>query len=188
MPRALIALGSNLGDRKRLLDAAVQRLAATAGVQSVRASSWHETRAIGGPANQPPFLNGAAVLETSLSPVSLLEALERIEQDLGRTRSQRWEPRTIDLDLLLFDVVVVRTPKLTLPHPRMATRHFVLEPAAEVAPALVHPAIGWSVAQLRDHLRLQYRTWPLAAPACPNYCATQPATSRRMWQARLGGG
>lgn len=153
MARSLIALGSNLGDRRRLLDAAVQRLTAIAGVHSVHTSAWHETQPVGGPPNQSPFLNGAAVLETTLSPEALLASLEQIEQELGRTRAQRWAPRTIDLDLLLYDQLIVRTPTLILPHPRMAMRRFVLDPAAEIAPSMVHPTIGWTVAQLLDHLR-----------------------------------
>jgi 2-amino-4-hydroxy-6-hydroxymethyldihydropteridine diphosphokinase len=153
MPPALIALGSNLGDRQRLLEAAVQRLAATPGVRSVSVSKWHETRAVGGPSDQPQYLNGAALIETSLSPEALLGRLEQIEQELGRDRQERWGPRTIDLDLLLFDQLVKRTPTLTLPHPRMALRRFVLEPAAQIAGSMVHPTIGWSVAQLLQHLR-----------------------------------
>ena len=161
--------GIESGDRQRLLDAAVERLAATNGVQSVRASSWHETQPVGGPADQPPFLNGAAVVETSLSPELLLARLEQIEQELGRDRSVHWGPRTIDLDLLLFDEIVMHTPKLVLPHPRMALRRFVLEPAAEVAPSMLHPTFGWTKGNFTDHLRT---VMPYVAPSVP--CKATP--------------
>ncbi len=177
MPRALIALGSNFGDRRKLLDAAVQRLAATSGVQNLRVSAWHETRAIGGPPDQLPFLNGAVLMETNLAPAALLAVLEQVELDLGRTRGRRWSPRTIDLDLLLYDEVVIHTAKLTLPHPRMAMRRFVLEPAAEIAPSMVHPTIGWTVAQLLDHLRTATRYVAISSAGLPEPLQD---TSRRL--------
>ena len=108
-------------------------------------------RPIGGPAGQEPFLNAAALLETSLPPAELLARLQRIELHLGRTRETRWAARTLDLDLLLYDNLVLNTPYLTLPHPRMAFRRFVLEPAAEVAPEMAHPRLAgpsnacWSI-------------------------------------------
>ncbi len=177
MPRALIALGSNLGDRRKLLDAAVQRLAAAQGVQNLRVSAWHETRAIGGPPDQPPFLNGAVLMETNLTPTALLAVLEQVEMDLGRARGRRWEARTIDLDLLLYDELVLHTAKLTLPHPRMAMRRFVLDPAAEIAPSMVHPTIGWTVAQLLEHLRTAPRYVAISSAGLPE--SLQEA-SRRM--------
>jgi 2-amino-4-hydroxy-6-hydroxymethyldihydropteridine diphosphokinase len=150
---ALIALGSNVGDRRQWLDQAIQQLKATAGVQSVRASTWHETKAVGGPADQVDFLNGAAVVDTTLSPNQLWQRLREIEAALGRVRREKWGPRTIDLDLLLYDNLVQKTPQLELAHPRMAFRRFVLEPAAEVAPQMRHPVIGWTVGQLLQHLK-----------------------------------
>src|SRR5262245_8677284 len=126
MPTALIALGSNLGDRAATLARAVELLRVAAEVRVAAVSRWHETEPVGGPAGQGPYLNGALRLETSLAPEDLLTVLQRIETELGRTRTERWGPRTLDLDLLLYDDVTCNTPRLTLPHPRLAERRFVL--------------------------------------------------------------
>jgi 2-amino-4-hydroxy-6-hydroxymethyldihydropteridine diphosphokinase len=152
MAHALIALGSNLGDRATLLQEAVASLAGSAGVRLIRHSSWVETAPIGGPAGQQPFLNGAVVVETSLEPEALHALLLDLECRAGRQRERRWGPRTLDLDLLLYDDCVRQTPKLHIPHPRLALRRFVLAPAAEVAPEMRHPQIGWTIRQLLDHL------------------------------------
>jgi 2-amino-4-hydroxy-6-hydroxymethyldihydropteridine diphosphokinase len=152
MPICLISLGSNEGDRQANLGAATARLAADSRIKLVARSSWRETAAVGGPAGQSDFLNGAVKLETALAPRELLGRLQQIEGELGRRRAEHWGPRTIDLDLLLYDELVLSTAELVLPHPRMAWRRFVLEPAAEVAGEMVHPTIGWSVARLLAHL------------------------------------
>ena len=152
MPVCLIGLGSNEGHRQAVLEAAVAELRRQSGIAVLAVSSWRETSPIGGPAAQGPFLNGALRAETSLEPQALLECLQQIENRLGRRRAARWGPRTIDLDLLLYDELVLSTPSLVLPHPRMAWRRFVLEPAADVAGEMLHPTIGWSVARLLEHL------------------------------------
>jgi 2-amino-4-hydroxy-6-hydroxymethyldihydropteridine diphosphokinase len=152
MSACLIGLGSNLGDRRAALDGAVDRLAAEPELRLVARSGWYETSPVGGPPGQEPFLNGAALLHTSLAPQALLAVLERIETEMGRQRRLRWGPRRLDLDLLLYGELVQETPRLTVPHPRMAWRRFVLEPAAEVAPAMIHPPTGWTIARLLDHL------------------------------------
>ena len=149
---ALIGLGSNWGDRAAMLEAAVDRINRLPKTRISRVSLWLETRPAGGPPGQPPFLNGAAVVETLLGPRVLLSRLQSIEKQLGRTSDQRWAPRVIDLDLLLFGSRSIQSPALSLPHPRMAWRRFVIEPAAEIAPQWVHPLIGWTLSQLRAHL------------------------------------
>lgn len=154
MTTALVALGSNLGDRQATLDRALEMLGEKPGVRLLAASSPHATRPIGGPPGQAEFLNAAAVIETSLAPEALLVVLQEVEQSLGRTRDgRRWIARPIDLDLLLFGSEIIDKPDLIVPHPRMAFRRFVIEPAAEAAPDMRHPTIGWTLAELRDHLR-----------------------------------
>jgi 2-amino-4-hydroxy-6-hydroxymethyldihydropteridine diphosphokinase len=152
MPRCLIALGSNSGDRAWHLEEALRRLALDPRIHVERRSAWRETSPIGGPAGQNLFLNGAAVVETPLAPHDLLRELNEVEFQLGRRRDVRWDARTIDLDLLLYKDVVLSDPALTLPHPRMAFRRFVLESAAEIAGEMRHPTIGWTVRRLLAHL------------------------------------
>lgn len=166
MSDALIALGSNLGDRQALFAEAQSRLARLPGTRVVAQSRSHETAPVGGPSGQGLFLNAALLLETALAPQALLEALERVEADLGRRRDQRWGPRALDLDLLLYDQLVLNTSTLVLPHPRMAWRRFVLEPAAEIAPSMLHPSIGWTIGRLLEHLNAAPLYVAITGPIC----------------------
>ncbi len=136
MTRAYVGLGSNLGDREETIRAA---LAALPGVVAV--SELRETDPVG-VVDQPAFLNGAAALETRLSPRELLDTLLAVEQQLGRERRERWGPRTIDLDLLLYGAETVSEPGLTVPHPRLHERRFALEPLVELDPELAIPGRG----------------------------------------------
>ncbi len=153
MSVCLIALGSNLGDRAAILRRAIELLKSEPGVQVGAVSRCHTTAPVGGPAGQGEFLNGACTATTSLSAHEVCRLLRRIENDLGRTRQQRWEARLVDLDLLLYDSLVSDDAELTIPHPRMAFRRFVLAPAAEIAPGMVHPELGMTLAELYRHLR-----------------------------------
>ena len=142
MARAYVGLGSNLGDREAALRSALAALAADPRVELLGVSAFRETEPVGF-VDQPRFLNAAVALETPLAPRPLLELLVGVERALGRTRSgPRFGPRTIDLDLLIYDDVVVDEPGLTLPHPRLHQRRFVLEPLAELDPWLVVPGRG----------------------------------------------
>ncbi len=145
---AYIALGSNLGDRRRSLDLALQMLADHPQVSVTAVSSFHETEPVGGPPGQGPYLNAAAELQTDLTPRDLLRLLFNVESRLGRVRAERFGPRTIDLDLLLYGDATSDDAELTLPHPRMHERLFVLRPLAEVAPHARHPRLGLTVRQL----------------------------------------
>ena len=152
MPRSLIGLGANLADRTATLQRAVELLAAEARVSCVALSGNHQTRPVGGPPNQGAYLNAALVVETSLPAEGLHQVLQRIENELGRTRGQRWAARTIDLDLLLYGDAIVNTHELAVPHPRMTFRRFVLEPAVEVAADMVHPLSGSTLAEMLERL------------------------------------
>lgn len=127
--RAIIALGSNLGDRVAYLRFGLERLS-----NVVAQSQVFETDPVGGPDNQGPYLNMVAVIDTDLDPYALLRRLLQIEAEAHRVRKVRWGPRTLDLDLLFYDDVTIESGELTVPHPRIAERRFVLEPLSEVAP------------------------------------------------------
>jgi 2-amino-4-hydroxy-6-hydroxymethyldihydropteridine diphosphokinase len=139
---AYVALGSNLGDRRATLDVALRSLETTPGVSVIRASSYHETAAVGGPPGQGPYLNGIAELATDLGPEPLLNALLAVEQRFGRQRGpQRDTPRTLDLDIILYGDLIRFAPDPIVPHPRMHERAFVLAPLVEIAPEAVHPGL-----------------------------------------------
>ncbi|MEQ8846923.1 2-amino-4-hydroxy-6-hydroxymethyldihydropteridine diphosphokinase [Botrimarina sp.] len=139
MARCLVSLGSNHGDSDAAIGAAAEALDLLAGGDSLTLSATIVTPPVGGPAGQRAYLNAAAALTLDLPPAELLRELQRIEARHDRRRSVRWDARTLDLDLLLYDDRVVRTSELRLPHPRMTFRRFVLDPARQVAGEWVHP-------------------------------------------------
>jgi 2-amino-4-hydroxy-6-hydroxymethyldihydropteridine diphosphokinase len=138
--RAYVGLGANLGDREAAIRHALELLAAEPGITVVAASTLRDTAPVGN-VDQPRFLNGAVAIETELQPSEVLDRLLAVERSLGRDREQqtRWGPRKLDLDLLLYGNEVIEEPGLTVPHPRLAGRRFVLEPLAELDPGLVLP-------------------------------------------------
>lgn len=148
--RTFLGLGSNLGDRRRWLEEAVRRLAALPGLQILRTSSLYETEPWGG-VPQPRYLNLVAEGWSAIPPEALLEAALAVEQELGRVRSVRWGPRTVDVDLLWVEGEERSTERLTLPHPRLTQRAFVLVPLAELEPDLVVDGrkVRWWLEQLR---------------------------------------
>jgi 2-amino-4-hydroxy-6-hydroxymethyldihydropteridine diphosphokinase len=152
MVDCLLGLGSNVGNRAAQLDAAAQLICGHPQIQRVSISSYHATQPVGGPTGQDTFLNAALRIRTSLTVDDLFAVLQEVERHLGRRRLERWGPRTIDIDILLFGRETVTTRHLIVPHPRMAVRRFVLAPAREVAADMLHPGTELSIAELLDRL------------------------------------
>ena len=146
MVKCAIALGSNLGDSKQILNQALDLLSQISGIELISHSSWYETVPVGPP--QPNYVNGCAILETKLLPEDLLQILLKIEQQFGRIRQERWGPRILDLDILLYGDLILEMPNLTIPHPRMNERAFVLVPLAEIAAHWIEPISGQTILQL----------------------------------------
>lgn len=159
---AYIALGSNLGDRELNLLRAVSELGRLPGCRVTALSRFYETSPVGMPAETPPFLNGALRVTTEFTPRALLGELQRIEREVfGRAASPTAISRRMDLDLLLFGQLVLTEPDLTVPHPRMAKRRFVLQPLAEIAAAVVEPVSGRTIGDLLAGLQSDERVTPL---------------------------
>jgi 2-amino-4-hydroxy-6-hydroxymethyldihydropteridine diphosphokinase len=149
--KAYIGIGSNLGEREQHVRAALDALAALPDTTLTRASSLYDTEPVGGP-EQPDFLNAVAELDTNLTPRQVFWNLMRIERQLGRVRTVRWGPRTIDLDLLLAGDAVIDEPDLQVPHPELTRRSFVLVPLVELDPLLRHPVTGETLLQILSRL------------------------------------
>lgn len=154
MNRAYLLIGGNMGDREALLLQAIVAIGEACG-SIARQSAIYETAAWG-KEDQPPFLNQVLELDTHLAPEALLQAALQIEQEMGRLRGEKYGPRLMDIDILLYNDAVVQLPQLTIPHPHMAARRFVLAPLAELVPHLQHPIHQISIQQL-----LQQCTDPL---------------------------
>jgi len=148
MPTVYLGLGANLGERRETIDAALAHLDEHPAIRVRAVSALIETEPVGGPAGGPNYLNGAAAIETDLDPAALLAELKRIEHDLGRRPGPRWGPREIDLDILLYGDLVLDSSDLTIPHPRLRERRFVLAPLAQIAPDATDPATGLTVREL----------------------------------------
>jgi 2-amino-4-hydroxy-6-hydroxymethyldihydropteridine diphosphokinase len=143
-----IALGSNLGDSLTILNDSVHRLANSEGIEVILRSTWHKTKPIG--PVQPDYLNGCIIIKTRYSPQELLMYLSSIELEFGRERKERWGARTLDLDIIFYNDVVIKTDNLEIPHPRTRERLFVLMPLTEIAPQWVDPITKLTVSQLLD--------------------------------------
>ena len=148
---AYISIGSNLGDRETNIDSASEMIDNTEGLKVIAKSSLYETDPVGGPP-QGKYLNGALKLGCSLDPHQLLKQLNQIEARLGRTREGKNHPRTMDLDILLFDDAIIEEESLIIPHPRMTERYFVLKPLAGIAAETVHPLTGLTITAHLDNL------------------------------------
>ena len=141
-----IGIGSNLGDRHKNCLRAIELLRQN-GLVIIKQSSMHETKPWG-VTKQPEFVNMAVASGTDLAPIKLLEMLKKIEKDMGRQDTRRWGPRIIDLDILLYDDIIMQTDSLTIPHPLMHEREFVLGPLSEIAGDLIHPVLMKGIAEL----------------------------------------
>lgn len=152
MERVYIGLGSNIGDRAGNLFHAYERIIALSGVRPFMLSRFYETAPVGGPP-QPMFLNAALSVETTIPPHQLLERFQHIEAGMGRVRTVRWGPRTIDIDILLYGDRVISDDRLKIPHPLMHTRLFVLEPLIEIDAHVINPVFKKTVFQLYRELQ-----------------------------------
>ena len=149
--KAVIALGSNIGDREAHLAFAIARLSSL--LTNLEQSRWYDTAPVGVRDDQPRYLNAVAIGDTLLTPRQLLDHLLAIERDAGRTRPSSMAPRTLDLDLILFGSERIQEPGLIVPHPRFRERLFVLEPLADIAPGLVDPGTGETISGLLQRAR-----------------------------------
>lgn len=151
MPRAAIGIGSSLGNRVAVVQKAIAAIDRLQDTHVVSVSDLYETPPMGGVAENL-FVNACAIVETALRPHELLQAMLAVEKELGRTRTRKWEDRTCDLDLLDYDGAVSEDPSLTLPHPMMSQRAFVLIPLAQIAPDMKHPVHKLTISQLTQML------------------------------------
>jgi 2-amino-4-hydroxy-6-hydroxymethyldihydropteridine diphosphokinase len=147
MKRTFIGIGSNLGDRRRNCVEAVERLKELRGCELIRCSRWYLTSPVG-KKDQDWFVNGVACLDADIPARDLLGRLLSVEADMGRVRKDRWGPRIVDLDLLLYGMDIVDEPDLKIPHPHMHLRRFVIEPLAEIDPGVIHPVFSKTVSQM----------------------------------------
>lgn len=155
--KVYLGIGSNLGNREENIRKALSILDEADGITVRTVSSCYETEPVGPVSGQDDFYNVAAEIETTLGPKELLSRANSVEQRLGRVRGERWGPRTIDIDILLWEDMVVDEDELTIPHPEMTRRAFVLTPLAEIAPDAIHPTAQRSIAELASQLDDEHR-------------------------------
>jgi len=155
---AWLSLGANLGDAAGTINRAIARIDRLPGTAIVEVSPLYRTAPVGY-TDQPPFMNLAVSIRTTLAPEELVAACRTIEQSLGRRERPRWHEREIDIDLLIYDGVRIDRPGLTVPHPRMNGRAFVMIPLGDIAPALIHPVTGETIAAIRDRIPPDPQEW-----------------------------
>lgn len=141
-----IALGSNLGKSVEILNQAVKIIELTPGINLINCSQWYQTKPVGPP--QPDYLNGCITIKTSFSPLELLDFLLKVETKFGRERKEKWGARTLDIDIIFYDKLIINSPQLKIPHPLMRERTFVLIPLAEIAPNWIDPVTNLTVQEL----------------------------------------
>ena len=151
METAYLGFGSNLGNRMAFLRGGRDMLSNRPDIEIVQASGVYETEAVGGPPDSPHFLNAVLHIRTSLDPDGLLKACLAVEGEFGRSRPARWAPRTLDIDLLFYENQVIHEEKLTVPHPRLQERAFILAPLVEIAPNLKHPLLDQTITELAEN-------------------------------------
>ncbi|MDH3454089.1 MAG: 2-amino-4-hydroxy-6-hydroxymethyldihydropteridine diphosphokinase [Desulfuromonadales bacterium] len=148
MNTAYLGLGSNLGNRLAFLRGGRDTLVNQPGIELIQTSGVYETEAVGGPSDNPPFLNAVMQIQTSLEPDQLLETCLAVETEFGRSRSAKWAPRTLDIDILFYADQIICAEQLTIPHPRLQERAFVLAPLVEIAPDFKHPLLDQTIDEL----------------------------------------
>ena len=151
MAIAYLGLGSNIGDREESLNNAIAELSEVPGIQVTKISSRYETKPYGN-TNQPDFINMAVEVDTNLTPLDLLETVLGIEHELGRVRTEIWGPRSIDIDVLLYEDLELKLTDLKVPHPEMHLRSFVIDPLYEIAPKREHPTFHMTVEKIKEQL------------------------------------
>ena len=166
MATAYLGIGSNLGDRLKNMRDALLELSSSGLVRIRKVSPVYESEPVG-LRDQPDFLNAVAEVETDASPHELLEVLQAVESRLGRRRDVRWGPRTIDIDILFYDDLILKNEALEIPHPRASERRFVLMPLSDIAPDLVHPVLGVEVSKLLEGARGRLRPFGPSADLIP---------------------
>ena len=176
---AIVSLGANLGEPLKNIEKALSAFNATPGIRVLRHSSFYTTYPVGTSFDKPLYVNAVAALETRLSPLNLLAALQEIETNLGRVRTGFWSDRTIDLDVLLYEDVTMETEEMTLPHKRLQWRDFVLTPACEIVPNLKTPIFGWTFRQLKTLLDWNFRDFRIVTGIISDL-ATKGEVQRRI--------
>jgi len=156
MPICYLSFGSNLGKREEKIQSAFKELGNSSSIKLLKKASTYETIPVG-PGKQSKYLNTVAKIRTDFAPLKLLEYIKQVELKLGRKKRIRWEPRQIDIDILFYGKEIIKSKLLTIPHPRLHDRDFVLRPLVEIAPSLRHPVLDKTIKELLDENNKKYK-------------------------------